>query len=394
MHNWVLGWCWIGIALISLPGMAQEEWVRGRVVDAHTGEPLPGAHVYLNNTTLGTTTNVEGIFRLPVSGDLRELVVSFTGFIPQVTALSKNIPVEVVIRLMPASQDSGEVEVKATRDEEWYLNLERFRRNFLGDSELASGCRILNPEVLVLHYHRPSQLLKVRARDYLYIVNPGLGYRIRYLLEEFTYDALTRELYYAGYPFFEDQYKGKKVPKYIVKNRQKALGGSIPHFIRSAIHNRLVEDGYEVRESVRIVNPERPMDLDPEQLRAQIRQQPVVSVQDSLSVLLRKSRLPKYIYLVSDKPLSGDDIIRKGPSGRYFLHFEGQLQVVYQREKEEPAFRGPYAKGKPRFQKSMLTKKTDQVQVDPSGLVLAPKDLIFEGYMGWEKVGDLMPLDR
>ncbi len=38
--------------------------LQGRVVDAETGEPLAGAHVFLAGSTRGTTTDRDGRYRL------------------------------------------------------------------------------------------------------------------------------------------------------------------------------------------------------------------------------------------------------------------------------------------------------------------------------------------
>jgi hypothetical protein len=370
--------------------------VRGQVIHAVTQETLPGAHVFFNSTTLGTTSDGNGRFSLQMPAGSNELVVSFSGFESQIIRLAPSdgeLFIEIVVKLSPKTLDFGDLEITGFRDDEWYTHLERFIRNFLGESELASGCTLTNPEVLIIHFHRPAQMLRVMAKAPLKIINPGLGYRIKYVLEEFTLDLHTRELYYAGYPHFEDMYAQKKLPKYIQKNREKASNGSIQHFLKSAMEDRLEEEGYDVRWAERIENPERPEGLDVEKLRFQIRQAESWHLQDSLSVLLRKAKLPRFITLVSDHSLRGSELMKKDEKGGYYLIFPGRLQVEYTREKEEPAFRGPFAKGKAGFQKTTIHKKADRIAVDPSGLVLAPKDLIFEGYMGWEKVGDMVPLN-
>ena len=53
----------------------------GTVVDEKTGAPLPGANVYINNSSIGTTTNEKGTYTLPnlPIGNL-EVVVSLLSY--------------------------------------------------------------------------------------------------------------------------------------------------------------------------------------------------------------------------------------------------------------------------------------------------------------------------
>src|ERR1700709_362611 len=52
----------------------------GKVFDSATQQPLAGASVFCQNTTIGTITNSEGSFamRLPKGG--YDLVISYTGY--------------------------------------------------------------------------------------------------------------------------------------------------------------------------------------------------------------------------------------------------------------------------------------------------------------------------
>ena len=86
--------------------------LRGFVTDAETGEVLPGAHVYLPDLRLGTTTNEAGYFALP-SLPLRTYGVrfSFLGFQPQDTALVAGFET-IDILLQPTSLQSEEVVVE------------------------------------------------------------------------------------------------------------------------------------------------------------------------------------------------------------------------------------------------------------------------------------------
>lgn len=56
--------------------------ITGQVTDAFNDTPIPGANVVIAGTTIGTTTNVNGVYELSVSGG-NELQFSFIGYEPQ-----------------------------------------------------------------------------------------------------------------------------------------------------------------------------------------------------------------------------------------------------------------------------------------------------------------------
>ncbi|MCX6237279.1 MAG: mucoidy inhibitor MuiA family protein [Bacteroidia bacterium] len=82
--------------------------VSGRVYDATTKEPLPGATVVIRGTTLGTITDPDGKYSLSTSGNNNELVVSFIGFESQ--TLPINNPV-INVTLLPSVLNLDEVVV-------------------------------------------------------------------------------------------------------------------------------------------------------------------------------------------------------------------------------------------------------------------------------------------
>lgn len=57
----------------------QAKIVRGVVTEQVSGEPLPGASVYVKGTTIGTTTDIDGKYQLNVPSEDAILVFSFIG---------------------------------------------------------------------------------------------------------------------------------------------------------------------------------------------------------------------------------------------------------------------------------------------------------------------------
>lgn len=64
----------------ELHAQDQEAEVSGTVVDAQSGEPLPGVNVVIKGTSTGTSTNTEGMYSLNVASLNDTLVFSFIGY--------------------------------------------------------------------------------------------------------------------------------------------------------------------------------------------------------------------------------------------------------------------------------------------------------------------------
>ena len=78
------------VAITTEHFVQQQHTVTGRVTDASTGEPLPGASIVVQGTTIGTTTDFDGEYILNVPGPDVVLVISFIGYVSQEIAVGDN----------------------------------------------------------------------------------------------------------------------------------------------------------------------------------------------------------------------------------------------------------------------------------------------------------------
>ncbi|MGK7392709.1 MAG: SusC/RagA family TonB-linked outer membrane protein [Candidatus Cyclobacteriaceae bacterium M2_1C_046] len=70
----------LGMTFVSYGVWAQERTVSGIVTDAENGSPLPGVNVLLRGTTVGTTTDIDGNYKLLVPSEGGTLSFSFIGY--------------------------------------------------------------------------------------------------------------------------------------------------------------------------------------------------------------------------------------------------------------------------------------------------------------------------
>ena len=141
----------------------QHHAISGIVLDSGTEQALQGAHVFIANTLIGTTTDASGRFSFTgIPAGTHTIAVSMLGYQPYSLELrltdQETIP--ITIRLDPQVYESTGIEVTAERvskreQRRRNANLDRFKDYFLGVSRFARQCTILNPEVLTFS-HNPS----------------------------------------------------------------------------------------------------------------------------------------------------------------------------------------------------------------------------------------------
>src|SRR5688572_1526860 len=105
--------------IISLFAFTQSYYiVTGKVISSDSKQPLQGASVFAQNTTIGTATDAEGNFKIYLPDGGYSLVVTFTGRntesrrISNADALDKNI----VFELSQKEKEMADVAVVATSE--------------------------------------------------------------------------------------------------------------------------------------------------------------------------------------------------------------------------------------------------------------------------------------
>lgn len=124
--------------------------IQGRIVDSASGEPLSGASVYCQNTTLGTVTNKEGHFSLSLKSGGYDLVISFTGYQTQQVRISQSQPVIPDILLIKEDKSLGEVVIRSSNEvkDGWEKYGSFFIDHFIGTTPFSRQTQLENPEVL------------------------------------------------------------------------------------------------------------------------------------------------------------------------------------------------------------------------------------------------------
>ncbi len=231
----IIAWSFLTICV-------QAQYVKGKVVDATTGNPISNASIYLNGSSKGTVSDTQGEFILYTTETNIPLVVSCVGYQSEVINNYSNKTLSV--KLSPRVQQLREVVIGGMSREEM---MKIFLTQFIGSKN--KECIISNPDDINFTYRKKTQTLEADVSQPLIIYNKKLGYKITYFLSAFSHSSFET-LIEGNYVFAEDTLglKPGEVKK-ILKERDKAYFGSRMHFIRSLWLNDLKQNKFTITTS-------------------------------------------------------------------------------------------------------------------------------------------------
>lgn len=356
--------------------LAQNYTIKGTVKDAQTGEVMPFANVFLAETTYGTSTDDSGQYIIEgVVPDIYDLLVKFVGyktFIAQVRTLATS-EIEVNVLIESELKDLGAFVITAKDDRKRIEYINIFKQEFFGFSKNAVECTLLNEDDLDFAFDSERNILTAFSATPLVIENKGLGYKIKYSLEEFVVDHDSRISAHFGYASFEEmESKNKRFTRKWKRNREVAYLGSDTHFFKALHENRLKEEGYVGRFS-RKVDGVRGLVLDREDA--------------DLNIYVRRDSETGLAYL------GFDDVLFITYKNEYesvsFLEFN--IRQGAQR-KASPKINGDWQRP-PQQSKIAFREGFEVIAFDVKGYVYNPMSFLSEGYWAFEKVAELLPIN-
>lgn len=226
---------------------SQSNWqISGKVLEKNK-TPVPFANVFINNTSIGTSTNQNGEFVLHIPARIQkiELVISFVGYVTlKKTIFKVDAKFEKTTFILQNGVELNEVKVIAKHDKEWRKKWKIFNRGLLGESDFYKDCTILNPEVIRLEYDKDRKVIAT-ADEPILIQNNAFGLKIYFQMEKFESDG--DKTFYAGFKFFEniDSSTIKEEKKW-TKNRKKAYNDSFRNFLVSLTQKKLGPTGFSI----------------------------------------------------------------------------------------------------------------------------------------------------
>jgi len=372
--------------------LAQSGVISGVVTSADSKKTLPRASVFLSNSAVGSATNEEGRFMLSgIRPGQYTLVVSILGFEQYTkTILVGREPVKLDIELTPKPLMLREVVISSSAD--WKKNYEAFRKEFIGSDENAKECTIINPHVLNLTYNPTKQVLHADADEFLVVENKALGYRVKFLLNDFNIDHISNIVSREWKQVFEELPGNEAQKKKWHEKREAAYYGSAMHFLRSLYADKLADEGFQIYHLRRSINPMRPDDQVIRQKLVWFRDHHMV---DSGNYYIGLAKMSKYHSesLVKPPLFTFEVLMRDEQQGLFDIHFQNYLYVVYTKKTDDVYNKDLYRPiDMPNYAVSVLTLSTPYAIFDMNGIFVANAPLV-EGTWAMDRFSELLPVD-
>jgi CarboxypepD_reg-like domain len=388
---------------------AAQRVIKGRVVNDVTGTAIPGASVFISNTSKGTTTDNAGKFELTdIPAGKHDLVISSIGYETNVFSFSHDqLPLQLKVELSVRVKELENITIEPFVEEGWDKWGKTFTDYFIGSTDNAALCKIRNGKAIKFRYYKKSNRLKAYCDDPIYIENKALGYTIRYQLEDFEINFKDRSFLYLGYTLYEEMKNGRKALKTKWEDRREtAYNGSIKHFMKSLFDNQLLQNGFEVRRAVRIPNAEkeRVKAIQTNAFKSQHVAGMTITINDPFAGLPRDTvayyrdvmKQNDYKETIGKELLTADSLVIKSEGDYKAVYFTDYLFIIYTNELEEEAFtRIYYPTRKPGMQQSYINLVNDDfITIDKNGSYFNPRHLYTTLYWAWsEKMANMLPVD-
>ncbi|OCX53696.1 hypothetical protein BEL04_05215 [Mucilaginibacter sp. PPCGB 2223] len=378
--------------LLPVYVFAQDGTITGKVTSADLQMPLAKASVFLSNATYGTSTESDGSFALRgLKPGQYELVVSYVGYDSyHKTILVGPAPINLTIELHLKSIGLTEVSVSAHKfSKENYV---MFLKYFLGTSANAKQCKILNPKVIDLNYRRNDKILEGHSDDFIIIENRALGYRLKYLLEEFKFDGVENLVSIGGQPLYEDLPGSKsQLAKWKAK-REDTYYGSAMHFYRSLIKNDLDAQGFVMYRLIRRPNPDRPPQAV---IVNRLDHFEAIRNYDSLRRWQQLYNMKRFDENLIEHPIPLNEILHTTDSaGIYAVALSTNLYVVYKRKHDTVIDTQLYRPlDMDDSMVSIVTLYKGYAFFDRNGIILSGHDVLNEGAWARDKMPELLPVN-
>jgi hypothetical protein len=248
--------------------------------------------------------------------------------------------------------------------------------------------------VLNFSFHQNKNILEATTDGFLIVDNQALGYRIKFLINEYKSDYASGFIQYQGQRFFEELPGKDPAKKKWYKNRDDAYYGSAMHFYRSLFKkDSLAQSGFKIYHLTRVINTARPSEYIIQQhinrtksfradsflywknmqLASRFSSQKLDSVQVPVQSILRHTNRPELMAIV----------------------FKDYLYVVYTKKWEPGYYKDLYrAPGNLNYATTIisLTNGAENMIFDENGTLIDSTQL-YEGSWADSRLSKMLPVD-
>lgn len=344
------------LLLLLLAGAPASAQIISGYVYNDENSPVEGAVVYIDGSTLTSTTNAEGFFSITAGQKLPgQLVIRSIGYkaVRVDDPFDYSKPLKIVLQPESIEMEAAVIEGKTTFSRKQMLKA--FREQFLGSSGAGRSCKIENEDDIRLRYDTSNNTLYAEAVKPLRITNKRLKYIITFdlIASEIRYRTKSLKPYFitgaffGGTTFFSDISKNGNADRH----RKEAYLGSPMHFIKAVANEDWENQKFELYNGSFRADPKE-----------------YLIIKDTLGI--------KKITITKQQPET-KIILKEGNTKREVPGVKRQrFEVVYDKKIQ-----------------SFFMYNKGVFYANANGLFWPLHELTFGGYMGGLRMGDLLPAD-
>lgn len=382
--------------LFIIQSNAQFFSISGSVIDSVSGKPIEGAVVFIHQTTRFVYTDSTGNFKFDSLPGASVNVVcykkAFQLYEYAISKLAANTIVKFSITKNKHEDIATLPDSTLTKQKKQWQDI--FLKQFLGSSDNAYACEVANTGAIVYDYSAKENKLTVRAYEPILIFNESTGYLINCFLDDFTIDFNNNSTHWSGYLFFKPLTTKSTVTEEEWKyNRESTFQGSFMHFIRSAINDKLKQEGFEVS----VYNRLYEYDANYKQMLVNAENKGTGFIKNENGDIVKVNYIDVPFIIKTPK----DWIIQKDSAAGYklLLQQNRMVRVVYKRKLAPTA---NYTNASPGFVNlirsdypvSLLIKSSEKdIIIEKKGNCYPENSLLFLGYWHWLGLADMLPLN-
>ena len=321
----------------------------GRVYDKVTMDPIQGAYIYMNGTSIYTVTDSSGVFKLSLEKILNaNLVVAHMAY-EQVVVINPFDDMPKVFYLEEKKISFDEVHIVADRYSRG-TKLSVFKEQFLGQSRAGRSCRIENEEDIIIKYDDDNNLIVAFSANPLVIHNDYLGYTIEFSLSKFEikyrngFSIETNNIQQTHFEGTSAYIDLKPYDISVKRRRDEVFRSSSVYFMKQLSNRQLKATNFK------ILNGFKQIDID------------------DCFVISEEGGF-KSIYILRDMTVT------RQYTGEVNAPIFGVVTVLNRGSQSEIVF------------------LTNRILVDEYGNIDKIDKVIYYGDMGKQRVGDTLPLD-
>ncbi len=367
--------------LFRFNSLCAQVTITGRIISDETGDPVPNASVYINNTTIGANTDAQGNYNLSgIKPGIYEIIISHISFDKLIHRVEvRDQLLRISFRVIPAVKQMRNIVVmRPDLRKKW---LATFKEYFLGQSQAAAKSKIKNEDDIFFEKGESPGSMIAFSEAPIIIENRELGYRIYFELQEFFYDQGNSRTYFFGFSRYEELDNKKSTHSKWERNRMRTYQGSTQHFYHSLLADKLEEEQFVIYLRRKADSAKKSISTNGGTIKVRLPGKNEKSGAPDLAITARVQDILFVSDSVPDKKL---------------LRWKGELVVRYKKEPYEKKYlrnKGHTNGYLPNGVQSAIEMVETEVFLDPNGTLENPLAVQYTGFWSYERVANMLPID-